>query len=419
MKNIFKRTAILLLALIPALAHGETASTPYSMYGYGILNDRATSAQRQMGGVGIAMSSGRQVNVMNPAAYAATDSLTFLWDMGADVTLLWSKEGAAKEYATGGGLDYLTMQFPISKHLGASAGLLPYSSVGYAFGNDIRHGTRQNQGQGGINEVYLGFAGELKGFSLGANIAYSFGNIVNDVYANPAETGQTLFEHVMQIRDWNLVLGAQYALKLGKTDKLVLGVTYSPKKSLHGKTWCTFQDMSLDQLPDTIGYMRMGGKYWQPNTVGAGISFVHSRASRLSVEADMIFQDWSKAKFSPLYDDKGGMIFSGMDFNNRWRFGIGAEYVPKVRGSYMKRVSYRLGAYYVKDYLRINGNSVKEYGVTAGMGLPTPEGKTIINFGLEWKHRSASPAQLISENYFNITLGINFNEVWFWQRKLR
>ena len=47
--------------------------TPYSMYGYGILGDRATSMQRQMGYVGYAMSSGRQINVMNPASYAAID----------------------------------------------------------------------------------------------------------------------------------------------------------------------------------------------------------------------------------------------------------------------------------------------------------------------------------------------------------
>ena len=52
--------------------------TPYSKYGYGILNDQATSAQRSMGGVGYAMASGRQVNVMNPASYAAIDSITFL-----------------------------------------------------------------------------------------------------------------------------------------------------------------------------------------------------------------------------------------------------------------------------------------------------------------------------------------------------
>ena len=97
--------------------------TPYSRYGYGILNDNATSAQRAMGGVGYAMSSGRQINVMNPASYAAMDSLTFLFDMGITGTALWSTEGEESGKDFGGGLDYVTIQFPICKNVGMSAGL--------------------------------------------------------------------------------------------------------------------------------------------------------------------------------------------------------------------------------------------------------------------------------------------------------
>ncbi len=43
----------------------------------------------------------------------------------------------------------------------------------------------------------------------------------------------------------------------------------------------------------------------------------------------------------------------------------------------------------------------------------------MINLGVEWKHRAAHPATLISENYLNITLGVNFNELWFWQRRIK
>ena len=149
----------LLLLIFVATAAGAMAqnvTTPYSMYGYGILSDRASSMQRQMGSVGYAMNSGRQINVMNPASYASIDSLTFLFDIGADMAFLWQKEGDVKEKSVGGGLDYITMQFPICKFMGGSIGMLPYSSVGYAFGSDIAHGAMQNQGSGGINQAYLG-----------------------------------------------------------------------------------------------------------------------------------------------------------------------------------------------------------------------------------------------------------------------
>lgn len=414
-----------LLVLVAALGLNAQTNTPYSMYGYGILSDNATSMQRQMGGVGVAMNSGRQINVMNPASYAAVDSLTFLFDLGADLSFMWSKEGSAKEKATGGGLDYLTMQFPLSKHFGGSVGLLPYSSVGYAFGNDIKHGAMSNQGSGGINRLYLGFAGEIKGFSLGVNVSYDFGNIVNDVFATPS-TGSAKFEHVMKVRDWGIVIGAQYTARLSRTDRMVLGLTYSPKKTMLGSTWATIQEMTLESEPTEVARGKLKNNYYTPNAIGAGVSYSHQRTSRFNVEFDFIWQQWSKAKYSPLYsfgnpdlNSKPVIVFEGMDFKDRTRYALGAEYVPKLRGSYLQRVAYRLGAYYTNDYLNIKGNQVREFGVSAGFGFPTIEGKTVINLGLEWKMREAHPKTLIKENYLNITLGVNFNEVWFFKRKIR
>lgn len=420
--KIFLRIALVFLSLTMAeLAMSQNVTTPYSMYGYGILGDRATSMQRQMGGVGIAMNSGRQINVMNPASYAAMDSLTFLFDIGTDVAMLWNKEGNVKEHSVGGGLDYVTMQFPLCKFMGASIGLLPYSSVGYAFGSEIKHGTMENQGSGGINEAYLGVAGKFAGFSLGVNVSYNFGNIINDVYSTPENSGNSLFEHVMQIRDWNILAGLQYTAKLTKFSRLVAGVTYSPKKSLHGKSWATIQEMSKEEYPDTVGTLGLRDNYQTPHSFGVGVSYVFEKSYRLAVEADFQYQLWKDVKFSSMASAaKPEMIvFQGMDFNNRSRYALGAEFVPKIRGSYGERISYRLGAYYCDDYLKINGNGVKEYGVACGFGFPTVEGKTMINLGFEWKHRVAHPAKLVSENYLNIMLGVNFNELWFWQRKIK
>lgn len=426
--NINNRLISSLAALLAAVSvsFAQNADTPYSMYGYGILGERATSMQRQMGGVGYAMSSGRQINVMNPASYARMDSLTFLFDLGADASVIWSQEGSVKDHTFGGGLDYVTMKFPICKYMGGSIGLLPVSSVGYAFGNEIRHGVMENQGEGGINEAYIGVAGRYAGFSLGLNASYDFGTISNRVYSTPEGSGRTLFEHIMQIRDWNILLGAQYEFNIGKNNSMMLGVTYSPKKSYHGKTWMTRQLLTVETRPDTVGRMSMSGKYFQPNSVGVGVSFTHERASRLSVEADFTFQQWSKATYSPLYElpDKEGnksdrVIFDGMNFNDRLKYAVGAEFVPRIRGNYGQRIAYRLGAYYCDDYLNIRGNRVREYGASLGVGLPTPEGKTIINVGLEWRHRSAHPRKMIGENYLNLTIGVNFNEVWFWKRKIQ
>lgn len=410
-----------LAAILGTLSGMAQINTPYSMYGYGILGDRATSAQRQMGSVGYAMRNGRQINVMNPASYAAIDSLTFLFDIGGDVSFLWSKEGNAKDNSIGGGLDYVTMQFPLSKFMGMSIGLVPYSNVGYAFGSEIKHGAMQNQGSGGITEAYLGLSGKIKGFSIGFNVSYDFGNIINDVYSKPENSGQSLFQHVMQIRDWNILLGAQYGFKIDRNDKMTVGLTWAPEKGLHGRTWATVQETNYDSKPDTLGMRRIFDAYRQPMSVGGGFSFLHERVSRLFVEADVTWQQWSKTPMPALLrsDGSGKVVFDGMDFSDRLRFAAGAEYIPRLRGNYGERMAYRLGFSWCDDYIRIRGNRVRETGVTAGIGLHTPGDKTMINIGVEWKNRRAYPNALISENYLNLTVGVNFNEVWFWKRKIR
>ena len=37
----------------------------------------------------------------------------------------------------------------------------------------------------------------------------------------------------------------------------------------------------------------------------------------------------------------------------------------------------------------------------------------------EYRHRQAHPNPLLKENFFSISLGINFNELWFFQNKIK
>lgn len=413
LKRILAAVLLLTASAAPAVAQNGTIS-PYSRFGYGFLSDNATSAQRAMGGVGYAMQSGRQTNVMNPASYAAIDSLTFLFDMGVDFTTLKSNEGGRKQTDYGGGLDYITMQVPIGKRMGASVGLLPYASVGYSFGNEIKNGATERDGSGSLNQLYLGFAGRpFKGFSLGFNFAYLFGNILNQDYVSTDAGSTTLFERRMEVRDWRLDLGVQYRLNLSRKDAVSVGLVYSPKKDLHGDVYGIYYDTSVDPVvPDTVnvGNTGMKGRYSIPETWGAGIAWQHSQ--KLMVEADFTYQPWSKAKYATLESFESGRLA------DRYRIAAGLQYTPAYRGGYFKRVSYRLGGFYNRDYIMVRNNNVRDYGVSLGFGFPVPAFKTMVNLGLEYRHRQAYPTPLLKENYFNITLGINFNEMWFRKNKI-
>lgn len=412
MRKSIKISIVAVLLSLTAL-HGSAQQTtsPYSRFGFGLLGDNATSAQTQMGGVGYAMRSGRQINVMNPAAYAATDTLTFLFDMGLDFSFYSQKDGVDKRNDNGGGLDYVTMQFPIGNRMGMSLGLLPYSSVGYSFGSDIDNGSSSHEGSGGLNQLYLGFAGRpFGGLSLGFNISYLFGTTYNDVYARTNSAATSLFEQVMQVRDFHLLFGAQYTQKFG-VDEVTLGLTYSPGKDLLGHSWIQKYDIGSDAAPDTLNYISLRRHYSLPETWGAGVAWTHRQS--LNVEADFTYQPWSKAK---LYNNEN---FTATHYANRYRIAAGASWRPAQRGGYLRRITYRAGFNYTRDYVMVGDNHVKQYGVSLGFGFPAPGQKTVLNLGFEYLHRQGSPQALVKEDYFNIKLGINFNQLWFMQSKIR
>jgi hypothetical protein len=401
-------------------ASAQLTTSPYSKFGYGFLNDNASSAQRAMGGVGYAMNSGRQINAMNPASYASIDSLTFLFDMGLNFNTIWSSENGVKSKDYSGGIDYITLQFPVTKYMGVSAGLVPFSSVGYSFGDEIVHGSNSREGIGGINQLYVGVGANVyKNLSVGANISYLFGTIINDAYAYTDHGSTSLFERVMQIRDWRVQFGAQYSIDFGRKNRGTIGVVYSPGKSLLGKTWGTYYDISAENAkPDTVGETRLKNKYSLASSLGVGLNWEWNK--KLMVEVDYTYEPWKDAKSASIVNENtGDVVFENAQFDNRWKVAAGVQYTPKVRGNYLQRITYRIGGFYNHDYVLVNGNNLRDYGISAGFGLPAPKSKTVINLGFEWRRREAHPATLIKEDYFNITLGINFNEMWFWRNKIR
>ena len=412
--ELFKKITLISLAAAMGcgLAMAQIVTTPYSKMGYGMLNDNVSSIQRSMGGVGYAMKGGRIINVMNPASYADVDSLTFLWDFGIDLTNLWSKENNNNGYSFGGGLDYLTGHFKVAKNLGASFGLLPYSSVGYAYGTTLDNGSDSHSGNGGFNQLYVGMGYRpIKNLSVGFNFAYLFGTTANTTLITSSSS--SYFTRYMKIRDWNAQIGLQYSLPIASgRDLLTLGATYQPKKSYHGDAWGTSFD-SQDNKVDTIGFTSMSGNYEQPASIGVGLSYNVNR--KLTVEADYTYQKWSKAKYLSI----NGFESQSLQFDDRWKIAAGMQFTPNRRGSYVGAMSFRAGVFYNHDYLNYGGNNVRDYGASVGVGLPAPNGKTTVNLGLEWRHRETSPTKLITENYLNITLGVNFNELWFWKNRIR
>ena len=380
------------------------AQTPYSQYGYGILDDNATGNQRAMGGTGIGMRNNTQINMMNPASYTAVDSLTFMFDFSADYKASWYKENNASAKGQGGGLNYITMQFRLGKRVAASAGLTPLTHVQYTYGNTITNGSFTRVGEGGISQAYLGAAYQpWKWLSVGVNFGYIFGNIENYVQANPDDATAGAYYKTLSVSDFRLQAGLQLMHRFSQKHDLTLGFVYTLGKPTLGEAtaFATNSDTTT---------MKMRDFYSMPHCFGAGVSYVYDQ--RVTAAVDVRYDLWDRAKFYNPY--------TGVDekMSNRLKVSAGLEFRPKLLSSnYLDYVRYRIGGYYDQSYIMVGNNHVREYGVSCGFGFPLRGDKSILNVGFEYSHRNGTPDKLLSEDHISIVISMTFNEMWFWKRR--
>jgi hypothetical protein len=118
---------------------------------------------------------------------------------------------------------------------------------------------------------------------------------------------------------------------------------------------------------------------------------------------------------NPLFDETN----SNSSFENASSFAIGGFYLPNYNAfsSYFKRVTYRAGARFQNTGLLINNESINEFGISFGLGLPIGPTNTNIfsevNMGFEFGQRGTKNQNLIQENFFNFNVSLSFNDRWF------
>jgi hypothetical protein len=119
-------------------AQSANTNSPYTRYGYGQLADPSVASQRGMGGIGYGLRNPKDINPLNPAAFSAVDSMTFMLDFGLKGQVGLFEDNGKKNMRWNAGLEYIAVQFPISKKIGIGAGIEPVSYVGYKYGQTNR-----------------------------------------------------------------------------------------------------------------------------------------------------------------------------------------------------------------------------------------------------------------------------------------
>ncbi len=426
----------LLAGLVAVSVMGQVSNTlsPYSQFGLGVLAEQSLGFNRAMSGLAIGMRNGKHVNVQNPASYSSVDSLTMIFDLGVSGQLTNFKEGGHKVNAKTADFDYAVAAFRVLPKLGASFGVIPYSNIGYDYSQTSWIGEAESgyygklsdnyylinySGSGGFSQAFVGLGWEMfKGFSLGANFSYFWGEytktaatVMNDSYANTL-----LRTYSTEVNSWKLDLGAQYSTQLNKDNLLTVGAVVGIGHNLGAEaklsvvntnTLTTVTTTNNDSIPDAFKL---------PFTFGAGFSLTHKKS--LTLGADYVMQKWGSIDYPQINSDtKRYQNTSGL-LKNRHKITLGADWIPNpdpmARG-FFKRVHYRVGASYATPYYNIGTyDGPKELCVSAGVGVPiinSWNNRTMLNLSAQWVHTSAK--DLVTDNTFRITLGLTFNERWF------
>ena len=114
-------------------AQSSGTNSPYSRYGWGILEDESQGFNLGMAGAGLGMRGAHILNSRNPASYSAIDSLTFLFDIGASLSTANMSYNGTSVNPQSSTLNYVTAGFRIIPSLGFAIGLRPFTTIGYNF----------------------------------------------------------------------------------------------------------------------------------------------------------------------------------------------------------------------------------------------------------------------------------------------
>ena len=437
MKKIFAAMSIALLAT-PALAQSGTNS-PYSQYGIGVLSDQGNSFNRGMNGVGLGLRPHNQINYLNPASYSAVDSLTFVFDAGLSLQLTNFKEGNVSKNAKNANFEYAVGGFRAARNVGVAFGLLPVSNVGYNFSNtgsvlrtdDASTTTYTNtySGTGGLHEVFLGVGwSPFKGFSMGVNGGYLWGEIERNVTNSYSDGYAKSLKKTRYctFTNYKLDFGVQYQHELNDKDVLTVGATYGLGHSLHADpTLSVISASSQTAVYDTVRYVADDGIDF-PAQIAAGVAYTHG--TKWTVGVDYTLQQWADAKFPQEIEiesrDNSGDLIKKTDYVSKTgllkdshKINAGFEYCQNtgLRGSFLSRIRYRLGASYSTPYIKIGGkDGPSQLSVSAGVGIPiinAINNRSMVNVSAQWVRNDATG--FIKENTFRINVGLTFNERWF------
>ena len=426
-------------------------NSPYSRYGLGDITPGTNIVNRGMGSFSAAYADPFSVNFNNPASYSAFLSYQeerskryasgrVLLDAALNFDNHTLREGSsATKFTSSNALfSYLQVGVPLRKNWGFNFGLRQLTRISYKIsqierlydpvtGQSIDSAVTEFSGNGGVFLGSLGTGFAIKNFSVGLNFGYLFGNkvysakrgFINDTvaYNSSKYNTETSFGNIYGNA------GVQYKIDLNRKLLLRLGVYGNLKQNIGAS-----QDISRETfIGSQAGDAQLDSVFQQKNVKGTviypagyGAGFViekkldpqNNKYGSWLIGLDFVQSNWKDYRFYGVQDS----------VQNNWQLKMGGEVRPEPKHNYFSNVTYRAGLMLGQDYIHVV-DKLPIWGVSFGIGLPLANYNqlartqaSMINLALEYTKRGNNN-NLLKDNYFRLSIGFSFSDLWFIKRK--
>ena len=416
MKKINKLSAFLFLLFLSISVYSQqTTTSPYSRFGLGDFKMQFSPVFNSLGGGGYAINKSDIINPLSPATYSSFKSNSFIFSTGINNEVVDIQSISQNQTTSNVSLSHIVFGFPLTKKIGSSFGIIPFSSIGYSMENrdEINQADMIYNGDGGLSKVYLGGAIELHpNFSIGANASYLFGGL------NRRKKLEFDDETVFNSRSNSLIninglyyeIGAIFSKKIEEKSNISIALNTSNSSEINAKRSNlveTFQYSGNNEIvKDTFVNSVEKGSMTLPTYANLGLAY--SKDKWLFI-FDYSTQSWSDYS---LFDESDSLV-------NSQRVSSGIQYTPDISSvsQLYKRCHYRFGISVNTTPLQINNTQLEDKSFSFGIGVPIKKNKSTYDFSIILGQRGTTDNSLLKENYVNIGLSMTFEGIWFVKQK--
>ena len=434
MNKIFSILFSLVFTCLTVKSQNNTSS-PYSFYGIGSLDFKGTSESRAMGGVSVYNDS-IHMNFRNPASYTGKNMFSFnnegrlvKFTVGLGHSETDLKTSTNSSETTNTSFEYLGLNIPMGK-FGFGFGLIPFSSVGYKLQSSNVDNQLQYKysGNGGLNKAFLGFAYQLSdNLAIGFDAKYNFGNIQNSALEYLYDDESLPLDYQAREQNRSDLSGVNFNFGLifrgGITENLELhaSLAHSPDYNLSSRNSRTFASVVINpntqiEFPvneinvdlESLGLDKTDLSMPSVTSIGFGIS---------KPKKWFIGAEYTSITSSVFSNDL--ISIENSEFEDSSKISFGGFYIPDYASfsKFWNRVVYRAGFYSEKTGLVINNESINEFGISFGLGIPAGGLFSNVNTTVEFGKRGTTNEDLVEENFVNFQLSLSLNDRWFIKRK--